>query len=308
MTEIVVSGAGEAVITVPTGAFARAVAGFLVRYPRRTRSAYLAALRRWAQWCADRGLDPACATRAHIDAWARTLSEEGGLSDRTISGYLTGVCGVYRHAFLDGIIASDPGAHARRPKCPRLSTTNGLTRDEARRVLDLAHEHEDPMVTALTCLLLLGGMRLGEVIGIDIEHLGTHDEWQTVFLPRRKGGGVATLSLSEVTARAVAAARGDRDSGPLLMGPRRMGRLDRQQAQRTIRRLAKAAGVTRRITPHSMRHTFVTLALDADVRERDIMASTGHSDPSMLVYYDRQRGGIERNATHRVTEWIGASP
>lgn len=40
------------------------------------------------------------------------------------------------------------------------------------------------------------------------------------------------------------------------------------------------------------------------VSQRDLMASTGHTDPSMIGYYDRARASIERNCTHTVTAWI----
>jgi integrase len=62
--------------------------------------------------------------------------------------------------------------------------------------------------------------------------------------------------------------------------------------------------VTKRITPHSLRHTFVTMALDAGQAERDIAISTGHSDTRMVAYYDRGRDNISRNSTHAVAAWI----
>jgi integrase len=74
-----------------------------------------------------------------------------------------------------------------------------------------------------------------------------------------------------------------------------------------VRRLCRKIGVTKRITPHSLRHSFVTMALDAGVPERDIIDSTGHADSSMIRFYDRNRGGIERNATHAVAAFIGAA-
>ncbi len=64
------------------------------------------------------------------------------------------------------------------------------------------------------------------------------------------------------------------------------------------------AGITKRITPHSLRHTFVTMALDAGQAERDIAISTGHCDTRMVAYYDRGRENISRNSTHAVSAWV----
>ncbi|MEO7573437.1 MAG: site-specific integrase, partial [Acidimicrobiales bacterium] len=58
------------------------------------------------------------------------------------------------------------------------------------------------------------------------------------------------------------------------------------------------------ITPHSLRHTFVTMALDSGQADRDIAISTGHSDTRMVAYYDRGRDNISRNSTHAVAAWI----
>ncbi len=126
----------------------------------------------------------------------------------------------------------------------------------------------------------------------------------TIVLPRRKGGVMSTISLSPPTALAVGRARGARTSGPLLLAPSGSGRIGRHRLRILWWEAVRSAGIDRVITPHSLRHSFVTLSLDAGVSVRDLMASTGHTDPSMIGYYDRPRASIERNATHRLTTWL----
>lgn len=273
----------------------------------KTRSTYRCAVRQWYAWCRDHGVEVLAAHRVHIECWRRYLTEQRGLCARTVAGMLTAVRGLYHYAYTDGLITHNPSDHIRLPRSPRVSTTHGLTRDEMIRLLETAEDHADPMVTALVCVLGLSGMRLGEALGINIEDLGVHGRWNTVHLPRRKNGDPATLSISDRTHRAIQHARGDRRSGPLLLGPKRVNRMRRQIAQSRIRELAHTAGITKRITPHSLRHAFVTLSLDAGVPERDIMASTGHRDYAMIVYYDRARAAIERNATHTLTAYLAGS-
>jgi integrase len=74
-------------------------------------------------------------------------------------------------------------------------------------------------------------------------------------------------------------------------------------AWRLLRRLAKTAGIAgaERISPHSMRHTHATIALDAGVPLRDVQDSMGHADPRTTRLYDRTRGNLDRNATYAVT-------
>ena len=99
------------------------------------------------------------------------------------------------------------------------------------------------------------------------------------------------------------AAISDRTTGPVLV-TRSGTRLDRRGAARIVARVARNAGITKRITPHSLRHTFVTMALDAGQAERDIAISTGHADTRMVAYYDRGRDNISRNSTHAVAAWV----
>ena len=72
--------------------------------------------------------------------------------------------------------------------------------------------------------------------------------------------------------------RRERTSGPLLLG-RNGDRLNRQAATRIVVRLAKQAGVSKHISPHSLRHSFITAALDAGVPLRDVQIAARHADP-----------------------------
>ena len=151
-------------------------------------------------------------------------------------------------------------------------------------------------------MLGLNGLRVSETCALNIDDLGHHKGQRTAKL-LRKGGKVQTIPMSHRTAWAVSAAIGDRVSGPVLL-TRSGVRLDRRGAARIVGRVARAAGVTKHITPHSLRHTFVTIALDAGQAERDIAISTGHSDTRMVAYYPRGSENISRNSTHAVSAWI----
>ncbi len=75
-----------------------------------------------------------------------------------------------------------------------------------------------------------------------------------------------------------------------------------------VRRLAKRAGTDKRISPHSLRHSFITAALDAGVPLRDVQEAASHSDPRTTMRYDRGRGSLDRHATYIVSTFVaGAS-
>ena len=279
--------------------------GFLARYNPTTRNLYRIHLRQWFDWCALHSVSVLEVKRAHIEAWARHLAEDEGRKPQTVASKLNAVCGFYRFAHLDEFITSDPGVHVRRPKIEFASSTQALTRPEFADLLKAAQD-DGAMSHALVCLLGLNGLRIGECLASNIADLGHDRGYRTLHLPYRKGGKVSTMSLAVRTTWAVEQAIDGRNAGPILLG-RDGNRMHKSSATRLIRRLCRQIGVTKNIHPHSLRHTFATLALDAGVPERDILDSTGHSSSRMLQYYDRNRGAIERNATHAVAAFVGAA-
>jgi site-specific recombinase XerD len=84
-----------------------------------------------------------------------------------------------------------------------------------------------------------------------------------------KGGKIVTLPLAPRTARAVDLAIGERADGPIFHGTDG-GRLDRHAAGRIVRRVARRAGISNRVGHHTLRHAFITAALDAGVPLRDV--------------------------------------
>lgn len=282
------------------------VTGYLARYPSSTRANLSIHLRHWFEFCQQIGVNPLEARRAHIEAFGRWLDEIRHYKPRTQAQKISAVCGLYRFAFLDGYLQVDPAAHVRRPTVEWISSTQGLTRTEFADMLRAA-EQAGPMQYALVCLLGMNGLRIGETCAANIRDLGYVRGYRTIYLPHRKGGKVGTLALNQRTAWAVDQAIAGRGPDEPILLTATGTRMNRKAAGRTVKRLAAQVGITKRIHPHSFRHTFVTLALDAGVPERDIIDSTGHSSSSMVRYYDRNRGAVERNATHAVAAFVGAA-
>lgn len=84
-------------------------------------------------------------------------------------------------------------------------------------------------------------------------------------------------------------------------------RLDRHAAGRIVRRLAKGAGITKPISPHSLRHAAITAALDAGCSLRDVQDYARHADPRQTHRYDRARGVLDRNPTYIVATYVAGA-
>jgi len=72
-------------------------------------------------------------------------------------------------------------------------------------------------------------------------------------------------------------------------------------------RLARRAGITKRISPHSLRHSFITAELDAGVPLRDVQEAASHADPPTTMPYDRGRQSLDRHATYVVAAFLAGA-
>jgi integrase/recombinase XerD len=162
-----------------------------------------------------------------------------------------------------------------------------------------------PVEHALISLLALNGLRVSEATGADVEHLGLERGHRTLTITR-KGGKVVTIPLAPRTARAIDLATGERTDGPIFLTADGR-RLDRHGAGRIVRHVARRAGITKNVSPHTLRHAFITAALDAGVPLRDVQEAASHADPRTTIRYDRARGSLDRHATYIVAAFIAGA-
>ena len=117
---------------------------------------------------------------------------------------------------------------------------------------------------------------------------------------------LALIPLPPRVGRAIDLAAGERLAGPVLLS-RSGKRLDRHGATRIVRRVARKAGITKHISPHSLRHSYITAALDAGVPLRDVQIAARHADPRTTTRYDRARNNLDRHASYVVTAFVAGA-
>ena len=279
------------------------VAGFLAGYTGNTRSAYQHDLRVFVSWCVGRRLWVLEVGRADIELFARS-QESAGLARATVARRLSTVASFFRYCVEEDLLVRSPAANVHRPKLRAESTMTGLDRNELGKLLVEAGL-SSPWDHALACLLALNGLRVSEALNTDIEDMGLERGHHTLRIIR-KGGRPALVPLAPRTARTVYQAVGDREEGPIFVHDGQ--RMDRHHAARIIGRLARRAGIDKRISPHSLRHSFITAALDAGVPLRDVQEAASHADPRTTMRYDRARRSLDRHATYIVATFVaGAS-
>ena len=280
-----------------------ALAGFLAGYSGLTREAYALDLRQFASWCHQHHLRLFGARRADIECFARDL-EARGRARATVTRRLCTIAGLYRYAVEEELLDHSPAAHVRRPRLDYESHATGLDRNELGALL-VAAGLGPPGEHALISLLALNGLRVSEATGASIQDLGVERGHRTLVIIR-KGGKIVTIPLAPRTARAIDLAIGERCEGPIFLASDGR-RLDRHGAGRIVRRIARRAGITQPVGPHTLRHAFITAALDAGVPLRDVQEAASHADPRTTMRYDRARASLDRHATYIVAAYIAGA-
>ena len=274
---------------------------FLLSYAGHTRAAYGRDLADWFAWCAALDVDPLAANRAMVDGYARHL--ETRRSPATIARRLSAIAGFYRYGIAEEILSASPAAHIKRPKTSNDSQTLGLDRGEARAFLAAATDHS-ARAGALVTLLLHDGLRISEALGADVGDL-SHARGHRILTITRKGGARRDVVLNPVTSEALDAYLDTRTGGPVFVTSTG-NRLHRSEAFRLIRRLATAAGIEHadKLSPHSLRHTFVTLAREAGVPLEDVQDAAGHAAPRTTRLYDRGRHNLDRHPAYALGAFL----
>ena len=164
--------------------------------------------------------------------------------------------------------------------------------------------------------LLHNALRVDEACTADLADLA-EDRGHRVLTVLGKGNRKAKIPLTPGTCGALDAYLADRAgragleewrrlSGPLL-ATETGGRRRQSHLWDLVRRLARAAGIPgwEQISPHSLRHSAITFALDAGVALRDVQDYARHRDPRTTRRYDYSRDSLDCNAAYAVAAYLG---
>ena len=181
------------------------------------------------------------------------------------------------------------------PKVVRKQVTF-LSAEEINRLLDAIPD--DGAVTslrdkAIVELLFSSGLRVSELVSLDRDHINTK---RREFMVRGKGQKDRPIFISQKAAHIIEEYLAKRaDTLPALflnVSRNNTGgtsgnyrRLSTRSVQRMVSKYAKLAGITKHVTPHTMRHSYATDLLMNGADIRSVQTMLGHSDISTTQVY-----------------------
>ncbi|HXG04339.1 MAG TPA: tyrosine recombinase XerC [Candidatus Binatia bacterium] len=273
---------------------------------RHTVRAYKTDLQQFREFLAAAGEADLTAIDARaIRAWLARLHARG-LEPASVARKLAAVRSWLRFLTRRGFLARNPARDVRGPRLPR-KLVSFLPTDEVDALL------EDPAADvrdrAVLELLYATGLRVSELAGLVLDDV---DRAQRLVRVVGKGGKARIVPYGAEAARALEAYLARRGDGPgPLFRNARGGALSVRSIRERVRRRARAAGLTRRVTPHTLRHTFATHLLDAGADLRFIQDLLGHSRLSTTQRYTHV--GVDRllrvyDAAHPRARGGGSAP
>ncbi len=199
-----------------------------------------------------------------------------GLARSSVARRLATLRSFFRFLIRQGRARANPAAEVRTPRLPqRLPTYLPIDESEALLRQPFSPEALGSRDRAVLELLYATGIRVAELSGLNVEDV---DLQERVVRVLGKGGKERIVPLGGKAVEAVRAylAGHPRGAGPLFLNGRGQ-RLTVRTFHRVVRGRARAAGLTRRVSPHTLRHTFATHLLGAGADLRLIQELLGHA-------------------------------
>ncbi|WP_440100045.1 tyrosine-type recombinase/integrase [Streptosporangium sp. H16] len=293
-----------------------------------TRAAYRRDIQKWFRYCERTGLDPLEMQVRHAELFGRWLVEqatedkEDPPKPKTVARAMATASAWYKYLIKNdyvnksGVPVTNPFAEADRPNIPRKhSETQALTRPEARAMVETAdadHGGSRLRTAALIRVLVELGIRITEAVDAEITDLGYARGYRTLSVTL-KGAKPLIRKLPVETAYAVDQYLTDRAAragvelrdlrGPLFATASGKA-FRREKAYELVQRIAKQAKIDAKVTPHTLRHTWASLAEELGATPREIQEALGHESIETTEIYLHSRDMLERDPSQLVAAAI----
>jgi integrase/recombinase XerD len=255
-----------------------------------TVESYMRDLRRLGEFATSRGVrDPARLTRQLLRDFVYLLKDLG-LSAASIRRGVSAIRTYYGFLVGEGRVSDDPSDRLETPRRGRVLPET-LSVSEVEALLAATHI-DQPLAWRDRALLELAygaGLRVSELCGLAITDLILTDNLVRVY---GKGGKERLVPLGRTVIGAVSVylhtIRPDLDRGKsrnrVLLNARGEP-LSRVGAWGIVKRATERAGITKHVSPHTLRHSFATHLLEGGADLRAVQEMLGHADLSTTQIY-----------------------
>jgi len=267
-----------------------------------TVDAYAHDLTYFGAWLADEGVRLDAVGEARVAEYLVTLSQEG-LSARTQARALSSMRGFFRFLVQEGRCQLDPTELLEGPRLLR-KLPDILNREEVLRLLDAPTGSKPNRIRdrAMLHTMYAAGLRVSELIQLDIRHLNLEEGFLSALGKGNKRrivpiGAHARAAMLEYLREV--RPKWARPASRACFVTARGTAMTRQGFWRLVKKYALAAGITKPISPHKLRHSFATHLLTGGADLRSVQTMLGHADISTTQIYTHVSGDHLRKMHER---------
>ncbi len=264
---------------------------------RSSAECYLADLKQFFLAMPEVARHPAETSRKTLHDYARQLGA-AGLATTTVARKLVSIRLFFRFLASEQLVATNPADDIDLPK-QRRKLPSVLTQDEVAELIEAAGSAPDRFWAlrsrAMLEVMYGSGLRVSELLSLGTTSISLTDGFLRVMGKRSKE---RVVPLGQPAVNAVrdylSAARphyAGKKTSPSLFLNHRGGRLSRMGFLKILRACVALAGISRRVTPHTLRHSFATHLLEGGADLRAVQEMLGHSSivtTQIYTHVDRE--------------------
>jgi integrase/recombinase XerD len=231
---------------------------------------------------------------------------EIGIQPRSQARTIAGIRAFFRFLRMEGMIDADPTELVETPRIPdslpdvlSVEEINAMTASIDYEQSEAARNH------AIIETLYGSGLRVSELTDLRIPHINFSERYMMV---QGKGCKQRLVPMSDLSVSLIEEYLPQRNSLKIKKGSedilflnRRGGKMTRVMVFYVVSRLAEAAGIRKKVSPHTLRHSFATHLLEGGANLRAIQEMLGHESlatTEIYVHLDRSRLREELLAHH----------
>lgn len=243
-----------------------------------------------------------------VEAWdlkdyIATLKEDSNLKPTTLSRTICSIRGLFRWATVEGHTERNPSAMIRTPRKPKRLPIF-MSAPEARRLSAAPppDERQGPRDRAILLVLIMSGLRVSELVGLDLSAVDRQTGTLRVFGKGRKERLIPLSSSARGVIEGWLAIRPTRPGESALFTTAKGVRMTARMVQYLVRKAVRRAGLDPRISPHKLRHTFATHLYAQGTELRDIQELLGHANLTSTSIYTHTNVERLRDAVKSLSE------
>jgi integrase/recombinase XerC len=249
---------------------------------------YRSDLNHFAAYLDERGVDPLEIDRQSFRRYLASLHDSGA-APASVNRKVSTIHTFYRYLAREGVLDRDPLLGVSSPKRPQ-RLPEILTKEQLTAIIEAA-DGDTPQGLrdrAILELMYAAGLRLAEVVGLDVDGI---DLAERLVRVRGKGNKERMVVIGRPAAEALQRYLRQGRTGLAEPGQRALfvnrngGRLSGRSVQKIVRKHALMAGLDKRVFPHLLRHSFATHMLDGGAELRVVQELLGHASASTTQIY-----------------------